>query len=65
MKVVHPDDRLQLVEAVSHILSVVPTDSLDQAMMLFCLPLAQELHEKSAVVLDTAEHLVAMRGLSC
>lgn len=45
MKTLHPDDQKQMTEAVSHILSEVPVKELGGAMQLFCLPVAQKLHD--------------------
>ncbi|CAO3658469.1 unnamed protein product [Umbelopsis ramanniana] len=38
-------DILEVTEAVAHVIAVIPTNELLKALQLFCLPLAQKLHD--------------------
>jgi transportin-3 len=38
-------DVLEVTEAVAHVIAVIPTNELLKALQLFCLPLAQKLHD--------------------
>lgn len=47
-------DILEVTEAVSHVITVLPVNEVEKALQLFCLPIAQDLHnivskEKDAV----------------
>jgi transportin-3 len=37
-------DILEVTEAVSHVITVLPSNEIQNALQLFCLPVAQELH---------------------
>lgn len=37
-------DVLEVTEAVSHVITVIPPNEIQKALQLFCLPIAQELH---------------------
>lgn len=37
-------DVLEVTEAVSHVITVLPPNEIQNALQLFCLPVAQELH---------------------
>lgn len=37
-------DILEVTEAVSHVMSVIPASEVQKSLQLFCLPIAQELH---------------------
>ncbi|KAF1802852.1 armadillo-type protein [Mucor lusitanicus] len=38
-------DVLEVTEAVSHVISVIPPAEIQNALQVFCLPVAQELHD--------------------
>ncbi|KAJ2957823.1 hypothetical protein NQZ79_g6514 [Umbelopsis isabellina] len=38
-------DTLEVTEAVAHVIAVIPVNELLQALQLFCMPLAQQLHD--------------------
>lgn len=50
MKNIHPDDRMKLTEAISHVVSAVPLTTLTEMLELFCLPIAQSIHEKISLM---------------
>ena len=37
-------DVVEVTEAVSHVMTVIPVSEIQKALQLFCLPIAQELH---------------------
>ncbi|KAI9273878.1 armadillo-type protein [Helicostylum pulchrum] len=37
-------DILEVTEAVSHVITVLPINEIEKALQLFCLPIAQDLH---------------------
>lgn len=37
-------DILEVTEAVSHVMTVIPVTEIEKALQLFCLPIAQDLH---------------------
>ncbi|KAI8903771.1 armadillo-type protein [Gorgonomyces haynaldii] len=64
LKIIHKEDRYQLTEAISHILSCVPKDQLENALEVYCLPVAQQLHQKIQVTEDPqSTQLVEIRDL--
>lgn len=44
-KKLHGADLYEVTEAVTHVVAVVPTSELLKALQMFCLPIAQGLHE--------------------
>lgn len=37
-------DRVEVTEAICHVVAVLPAASIKEALQSFCLPVAQELH---------------------
>ncbi|GAB5592901.1 Nuclear import receptor [Umbelopsis nana] len=48
-------DILEVTEAVAHVIAVIPTNELLKALQLFCLPLAQNLHDLAVKGKDATE----------
>ncbi|KAI9592476.1 armadillo-type protein [Syncephalis fuscata] len=44
-KTLNRDDLLEITEALSHVISVVPTGEVLKTLQTFCLPVCQNLHE--------------------
>lgn len=48
-------DILEVTEAVAHVIAVIPASELLKALQLFCMPLAQNLHDLAAKGKDATE----------
>jgi transportin-3 len=48
-------DIMEVTEAVAHVIAVLPTNEILRALQLFCLPLAQDLHEIAAKGKDASK----------
>jgi transportin-3 len=60
------EDKKEMSEAISHLLSAVPHDNLGQALDLFCMPVVQKIHEyvaKGVPVGDDISQIMMMNGI--
>jgi transportin-3 len=48
-------DTLEVTEAVAHVIAVIPVNELLKALQLFCMPLAQQLHDLASKGKDASE----------
>jgi hypothetical protein len=64
IKNIHLQDQRELSEAISHLISAVPTENISQALHLFCLPVARRLHSimELDVDPDDRETVVELNG---
>ena len=59
------EDKKEMAEAVSHLLSAVPIDSLPQALELFCMPVAKRIYELISAPINEGdvESILKLNGI--